>query len=66
MLLFITMSMEGLKYLQFICLVINDQNISDKYWSVELAITFDALAHNSTRASPVPADDEVWFMQFGR
>ena len=60
------MSVEGLKYLQFMCLVLNDQNISDKYWYVEFVFTFDALAHNSTRAISVPADDEVWFMQFGR
>ena len=39
---------------------------TDKFWSVEWSFTFEALAKESQRTQPLPAADEVWFLNFGR
>ena len=38
----------------------------DRFWTAEMSFTFDALAANSSRSSPTPANNEVWFINFGR
>ena len=45
---------------------VNQPGDVDKYWNVEMAFTFKALAKNSVRVVPQPSDNEVWFLQFGR
>lgn len=45
---------------------VNNPGDEDKYWSFELALTFEKLAENSQRVQPRPIDNEVWFIEFAR
>ncbi|XP_045162534.2 uncharacterized protein LOC123527254 [Mercenaria mercenaria] len=45
---------------------INTPGDEDKYWGVEMSFSFANLAKNSQRVQPVPSENEVWFLQFGR
>ncbi|XP_052820559.1 uncharacterized protein LOC128246410 [Mya arenaria] len=45
---------------------VNKPGDIDKYWSVEMALSFDNLKDHSERVQPNPIDDEVCFVQFGR
>ena len=38
----------------------------DKYWTAEMSFTFEALAANSSRTTEKPANNEAWFINFGR
>ena len=46
---------------------INLPGDTDKYWSIEMAITFESLYQNSNlKKRRKPLDNEVWFTQFAR
>lgn len=45
---------------------VNTPGDDDKYWSVEMSLSFRNLAESSQRPQPMPGDNEAWFMQFGR
>ncbi|XP_052760386.1 uncharacterized protein LOC128203141 [Mya arenaria] len=45
---------------------VNTPGDKDKFWSVELSMTFEQLANRSERVQASPQDNEVWFMQVGR
>ncbi|XP_045162533.2 uncharacterized protein LOC123527253 [Mercenaria mercenaria] len=45
---------------------VNTPGDEDKYWSVEISLSFVKLAESSQRVQPNPAANEVWFLQLGR
>lgn len=45
---------------------VNTPGDVDKYWCVEMSFSFVNLAERSRRTQSNPADNEVWFTQFGR
>lgn len=45
---------------------INTPGDEDKYWSVEMTLSFEKLAESSQRVQHNPIENEVWFLQFGR
>ncbi|XP_060577885.1 uncharacterized protein LOC132735000 [Ruditapes philippinarum] len=45
---------------------VNTPGDEDKYWSIEVSLSFAKLAERSQRAQPNPVENEAWFIQFGR
>lgn len=45
---------------------VNTPGDTDKFWTAEMSFSFANLSANSTRVSPTPYANEVWFIQFGR
>ncbi|KAH3711884.1 hypothetical protein DPMN_071560 [Dreissena polymorpha] len=45
---------------------INDPTKKGTFWSAEMSFSFAALAENTTRTMPTPANGEAWFFIFAR